>query len=775
MEDLSTVTLRSLVIGIVALSVSLLLLTGVAHAQRENNIWYFGDRAGIDFNAHPPRPLLNGAMTAAEGSAIACDRSTGQLLFYTNGDTVWNRRHSRMPNGTGLAGGESSTQAALTLRQPGSETRYYIFTTANSTDPVPNDGLTYSVVDLTADGGFGDVVTRNVQLVGGTAEKVTAVPHCNGSDYWVITHDLQSNAFYVFLLSSAGVASVPVVSNVGTPHGDQGIGYLVGSPDGGRLALVARSAAAELFDFDRCSGVVSGALTLPAAINGYGVAFSPGNSKLYIGENRDLAEHVVINQYDLSSNDSAAVVASGIRIADISVRGWGVSAMRLAPDGKIYVARCCQKSTLGVIENPDARGAACGYLDSAFSLAGRVVEFGLPNFVDSYPRLPFAGFALSDTIICQGSCIALIDASTNGPERWRWLLPGGSPPQVEGEHPSAVCYDSAGRFPVSLVVSNGAGADTLTRYVTVRESPRVNAGFDVVYCRDGGATIGGEATGGLPPYRYDWTPATGLNSTTIATPVAAPGSATRYTLTVTDANGCQGSSAITVRPGARLDVASSLVDGVFRIDSTDMYGLRCTTLRLGNSGLVPVVLEGPYLDRNTAFSFPPGQFPMTIMPGEERGVQLCFQPDAPIEARDTLTLPIDCFLQIPLVSYGRPLISTGSDRCGTGLVVGSADSGHALLRLTPPYPNPAANDIRVAAETIAGIADGASAVCLLRDMRGNLVATGRYLERSAEAIGRMVHRQGAFRVDVADLPSGLYLLAVETPAGTRAFPVVVDH
>jgi hypothetical protein len=60
-----------------------------ASGQSETNIWYFGEKAGLDFNSGAPVPLLNSSMGASEGCASICDKE-GNLLFYTNGVAIWN-------------------------------------------------------------------------------------------------------------------------------------------------------------------------------------------------------------------------------------------------------------------------------------------------------------------------------------------------------------------------------------------------------------------------------------------------------------------------------------------------------------------------------------------------------------------------------------------------------------------------------------------------------------------------------------------------------------
>ncbi len=47
-------------------------------------------------------------------------------------------------------------------------------------------------------------------------------------------------------------------------------------------------------------------------------------------------------------------------------------------------------------------------------------------------------------------------------------------------------------------------------------------------------------TGGIPPYRYQWSPGHSLNDSTLRNPYASPDTTTDYTLLLTDSAGCQG-------------------------------------------------------------------------------------------------------------------------------------------------------------------------------------------------------------------------------------------
>ncbi|QQS28670.1 MAG: hypothetical protein IPM47_17755 [Sphingobacteriales bacterium] len=138
-----------------------------AFAQKETNFWYFGAYAGVSFDSGSPVAVTDGILSTNEGCATISD-SDGQLLFYTSGNRVFNRNHIQMPNGFGLAGDASSSQAAVIAPLPGSNTIYYIFTVDEEGNSL---GFRYTIIDLSLAGGLGDVVMKNVLLLTPVSEK----------------------------------------------------------------------------------------------------------------------------------------------------------------------------------------------------------------------------------------------------------------------------------------------------------------------------------------------------------------------------------------------------------------------------------------------------------------------------------------------------------------------------------------------------------------------------------------------------------------------------
>ncbi len=535
----------------------LVLSVHAAVAQYQDYIWYFGDHAGMDFRNGPPVPLTDGQLYQWEGSAVAADRWTGQLLFYTDGITVLNRLHQPMPNGRGLKGQYSSTQSALILPMPGDSNRYYIFT-AGVGDYVPDAirGIHYSVVDMTLDGGLGDVIPseKNIQLAASATEKLTAVRHCNGRAFWVITHEIYGDAFRLYLVNHSGVSAIPVETRIGAFHGTTdagGIGYACVSPNSRRLAVaIFDLGLVEIFDIDRKNGTLSNRVSIHAADSAgltYGVCFSPDGSKLYVTGDRD----PYIAQFDISGNDSARIAATRVELYRSTEVGDYIGAVEIGPDGRIYVAH--KSDHLGVITNPNARGLACGYVHEGFDLAGGNSMKGLPNFVVGLYdttletcKPPVAQFTLGDTLICAGECISYTDHSYDDPQDWQWRFDGGTPTTFSGSIPPTVCYQTPGDYIARLIASNDNGYDTVTRVVHVRPLPEFTLSPDTSICDGGTAQL--RAVGSDDLF-WNWSPARGLSCTDCANPVARPSVKTTYTVMATNRFGCVTSHQVTVTPG----------------------------------------------------------------------------------------------------------------------------------------------------------------------------------------------------------------------------------
>ena len=370
------------------------------HAQKQGNIWYFGNLAGIDFNSGSPIALTNGQIAFPpneshnEGSSAISD-SSGTLLFYSDGMTLWNSNHQIMQNGTGLLGNFSSTQSSIIIPDPANPSRsYYLFTVSSGLccGSDINDGLRYSKIDMCIDNSLGGVLQteKNIKLVDTVAEKIAVTRHSNGTDYWILTHKFHSNEFWALHLSNLGIIDT-VVTSIGTSHtgdiaGSQG--QLKFSSNGQKIAIGASNGLnlLEIFDFDKETGAVSNHQSLNRINNGsiYGVEFSQDGSKLYALSSTFAPFGMDIGQYDLSNGNLTAINASLTSVYNettvVTNRG-----LQIGPDGKIYtISMRNTESYISVISNPNILGAGCNYQDQIISLGGRQGSYSLPSFISGF-------------------------------------------------------------------------------------------------------------------------------------------------------------------------------------------------------------------------------------------------------------------------------------------------------------------------------------------------------------------------------------------------------
>jgi Secretion system C-terminal sorting domain len=323
-------------------------------------------------------------MTTSEGTS-SVSTAAGNLLFYTNGVDVYDNTNTIMSNGTGLMGDISTTQC-LIVPSPSSVTQYYIFTCAPDGGA---NGFRYSIVDMTLNGGLGDVTaTKNVLLTDSTTEKIAAIKDDAGTGYWIVMHKWGNNMFFAYHLTSTGL-SAPIASIIGTVHNTSAIqntyGQMKFNMCGDKLAVaIGYQDIVEVFDFDQITGNISNPLTINMGANVYGVEFSKSSELLYVSC-YDVS--CKLAQFNISLATTPLILASKTPLSATD----DLYALQYAPDGKIYVARSFGTSYLGVINSPDTPGSACNYSDTGLDLdptfSGVNGALGLPSFSQDFLKV----------------------------------------------------------------------------------------------------------------------------------------------------------------------------------------------------------------------------------------------------------------------------------------------------------------------------------------------------------------------------------------------------
>ncbi|WP_438988577.1 hypothetical protein [Polaribacter sp.] len=218
-------------------------LTNLSFAQGETNFWHFGNKAALDFNLGDLQTLSNSSLETPYGSSSISDVN-GNLLFYTNGETVWNRNNQIMENGTGLAGQTDNTQPSIIIPKPGSQEIYYVFTTRKEATSNHTAGIKYSEIEISNRYPLGNVINKNVFLNIYKTERITAIHSNDGNSIWVITFGSRGNengepldTFSMYKVSAAGVDNTRIQITIPEAVTASSIGQLTISPNGKKIAL----------------------------------------------------------------------------------------------------------------------------------------------------------------------------------------------------------------------------------------------------------------------------------------------------------------------------------------------------------------------------------------------------------------------------------------------------------------------------------------------------------------------------------------------------------
>jgi PKD repeat protein len=117
-------------------------------------------------------------------------------------------------------------------------------------------------------------------------------------------------------------------------------------------------------------------------------------------------------------------------------------------------------------------------------------------------------------------------------------------------------------YTVTVTDANGCTA-TGTVAVEVRSPLSVIAtatDYLIGDCPGSTSTLDANVTGGEMPYSYSWSPAATLSDAALRNPVAKPAVSTTYTVTVTDANGCQATANVTINVAPPLSAIAAVDD-----------------------------------------------------------------------------------------------------------------------------------------------------------------------------------------------------------------------
>ncbi|MEM7039711.1 MAG: IPTL-CTERM sorting domain-containing protein, partial [Bacteroidota bacterium] len=389
--------------------------------QREAKYWIFGGGtpAHIEFSysgpltgwasgftSNPIVPPPSSVNMGFEGATVVNDPDTGELLFYTSGNDVYNANHNLIISG--LGGNPSSTQAVQVSVLPVCPfDRYYIF--SNPAGQFNSGILTYAIYnqatqsfDLTGASLPGPFANANI------GEGMLVIP--SKSDpltYWLVTQIGGTNTYPVYKIDPAGIqfhnqfnfgvnTPVSLLSMAYSPVREEIAFAFHPFPTNGS-GLFVRGFNSTTGNFD------SNAPSVNPTSNAtflYDVEYSPDGSKLYYSSYKNPCR---LFQFDFNTGTHVQIVSG----PGGNSRCGG---LKLGPDGFVYFISQTNNTVatpflnVSRIRTSNLSAADNAFIYEPFATYTDAYAFNLPEFAAT--PTSFASPS-ADTVICPGDSAIL--------------------------------------------------------------------------------------------------------------------------------------------------------------------------------------------------------------------------------------------------------------------------------------------------------------------------------------------------------------------------------
>lgn len=525
-----------------------LLLNNLNAQEKHDAIWVL-DRSYLRFDTDTLNIVTrDSGINLSRGSSCLNDED-GALLSYTNGCSLIDQSDQIMKNGDSIIlytverncfRGSPFSQCLISLPELTNDTLNFLLyqdlTTELSVDSIFNtvsSGLHYTAIDQNLNSGLGAVTLKDQWIFKDTLSQgyLQACQSANKTAWWIIAPEFHTNCFYILYKTINGFEEIKKQCIGSQWTWDDDFGQAAFSPNGEKFARIHPNNGINIFDFDRCKGILSNTISID--LSGFsfplaGLVFSPNSRYLYATIwNRVL-------QFDLEAPD---IVASQITVAVYD----GISNPQptqfylghTAPDGKIYISPPGQTYNLHVIEEPDSTGVKCNFNQRGIELPANsrgvipnIPHYRLPLLTDpcEYTPVEITGEVIPPScLLGQDASIEVRITGAVPPFTYQWSIAGKR----------AALIDSIGSGFYTVEITD-ATATTFVKTFLIEDPERLDAGFRIerVSCKGGNdGTFTANPRGGYPPYQFLW-------STGDTTQIIDSLSSQIYFVTITDTRGC---------------------------------------------------------------------------------------------------------------------------------------------------------------------------------------------------------------------------------------------
>ncbi|MFK7969075.1 MAG: gliding motility-associated C-terminal domain-containing protein [Bacteroidia bacterium] len=541
----------------------LFLNVPISTFSQYNKNWILGNGAQVTFETNGPTvtPLPVGPCLVEAGTTVS--DSAGKLLFYVDCTHFYDANHNPVYKhlwypSTLIGNFASITQGVLAIPIPDSSNQYLVLTLHPNFvcgAIVPGGGMCLKSY-LVQIGVSGTIYVKNQGTVFQQGqeftEKMTAIKHADGKNWWIILHELGNNKF-LFFKTEYGKVVYSHPQNIGKGHiSDIGLGRLgyggqiVASLDGKLVACAGSNNVLELFQFDRCDGILSNhnSIDIPDQQNvWYGVSFSKSKRFLYA----TTLDTRRLYQFEFRNQTTNRVLIDSFVSQEVGDVGHHL----LGPDNNIYIGAnrtSFSNRSLGVINSPDSLGVACKFVEKGLDLRPKLTYGHLPNLPNfDLGPLPLPPADAGVDHLHLPACFDTTVVLGNGPQspdyQYEWSPAAG----LDRVDSAAVKFNSSTLAPgesrryILTVTDPSKGCrNVATDTVIVSRAPLPDFPLspDISLCPDSTALLGLAADPTRTDWMYSWFPETGLATPSAAQTIITGDSSRSYTLQAMSPEGC---------------------------------------------------------------------------------------------------------------------------------------------------------------------------------------------------------------------------------------------
>lgn len=522
------------------LSILIIFLLSFVFAQSQpkpaSMVWYFGNKVKLDFNVpagNPPTVSTGDNPQIFSHSGASWSGPYGELKFYTDGYTVWNKDGFEQITGMN---GTSFQQPALIFPSNMQKDTFYIVT-APHPSMAGNEANYIKVSYNSTTNDISEIET--VTINSNSAGKMAATRSFDMFGYWVLTHNLDSDEFMAVRIDESGATDfitsqgVENYGSFGTPAHLKGMFKF--SPSGQYLAATSTlEGKVHIYNFDNETGQLTHHSEHDIA-GAYGIEFSPNEKYLYVGQNGLL--NCGIEQIDIEGGTKMAV--AGMGVADRYV-----VALQLAPDGKIYFAHqetMGYNDFLGAINDPNEMGTMCNANKEQVlvGMESNYINLSLTSFPSNLvmPKAPLDFNKVAGGCAGSPTTFQIVDDTGIDSVHWYFNDPNNAPNDYSEDFSPSYEFWNGGTHNVELTAWYGSLPYTKTISIDINGPEIYGFNKPATVCTNS-SILGSYSLGSPPVSGFYWENQTFLETSTNEEFVITNPGDNEIFFQVTDQGGC---------------------------------------------------------------------------------------------------------------------------------------------------------------------------------------------------------------------------------------------